>query len=221
MTSIADFTLPAPELPLGALFDRRPEATVELDCVVPSGDTVVPHFWVHDAAGDMDAVREALLSIPELRSADLLVDLGDRGLFGSEWAPEHMGVMSAVAASGVTVLSASGSRDGWRFEVRAAELDQLATFQEYCTENHVTVTLTRVSRLTATSSDSEYGLTPEQYEALALAYERGYYDDPRAVDQADLAAELGISRQAFASRLRRGYRVLIESTIGADILSST
>jgi len=122
MTSIADFTLSAPEFPLGVPFDQRPEATFELDRVVPSGDTVMPYFRVYDAGGDMPAVRQTLSALPELRSADMLVDLGGKGLFRAEWEPEYPGIMAAVAASGVTVLSASGSSDWWRFEVRATEL---------------------------------------------------------------------------------------------------
>ncbi|WP_254279682.1 bacterio-opsin activator domain-containing protein [Haloarcula marina] len=216
MPSIADFTLPATEFPLGRVFEDRPDATFELDRVVPSGDTVMPYFWVSDAGADMAAITALLTELPELRSAELLVDTGTKGLFRAEWEPEFMGIMAAIAATGVTVLTASGSADGWRFEIRATELGQLSTFQRHCADSGVNVTLVRISQLTEAGSDAAYDLTPEQREALLLAFERGYYDDKRGVDQTELAAELGISRQAFASRLRRGYRALIGSTVAAD-----
>jgi predicted DNA binding protein len=44
-----------------------------------------------------------------------------------------------------------------------------------------------------------------------LALERGYYDEPREATLDDLAGEVGISRQAYARRLRRGYRTLIQA----------
>lgn len=216
MVSIADFTLPAADFPLGKLFEDRPEATLELDRVVPSGDTVMPYFWVQDPARDLDGVRALFNNLPELRSADLLVDTGERGLFRAEWVPEYMGIMEAIAAADVTVIAASGSADGWHFEIRATRVEQFSLFQQRCSELDVDVTLVRISQLSEMSPDTGYDLTPEQHEALVLAYEEGYYDDPRAVDQTALASKLGITRQAFASRLRRGYRSLIRSTLLAD-----
>jgi predicted DNA binding protein len=139
--------------------------------------------------------------------------MGEKGLFQAEWEPAYMGIMAAIAAAGVTVLSATGSNDGWLFEIRATDDEQLSTFQQYCTDEDIDVTLARLSRLSDTTVDESYSLTPEQNEALLLAYTNGYYDDSRAIDQAALAAELGITRQALAARLRRGYRSLIENTI--------
>ena len=45
-------------------------------------------------------------------------------------------------------------------------------------------------------------LTPKQWEALELAFEEGYYDQPRTVDLETLAAELSISKSAVSQRLR-------------------
>ncbi|WP_324665634.1 helix-turn-helix domain-containing protein [Haloarcula sediminis] len=213
MVSIADFTLPAGDFPLGRIFEDQSEATLELDRVVPSGDTVMPYFWVQDPAGDLESVRVLFNSLPELRSAELLVDMGAKGLFRAEWEPEYLGIMEAIAAADVTVLAASGSTDGWHFEIRATTVEQLSRFQHRCSELDIDVALARLSQLSETGSDTGYDLTPEQHEALVLAYEEGYYDDPRAIDQTALASQLGISRQAFASRLRRGYRSLIRSTL--------
>lgn len=213
MTSVGEFTLPAAEFPLGRVFDDRPEVTLELDRVVPSGDTVMPYFWVHAPDGDLDGVLAVFTGLPELRSVVLMDDLGERGLFRAEWEPDYLGIMRAVDEAGVTVLAASGSKDGWVFELRAATGEDLSTFQQYCRDHGIDVTLTRLSRLTETPTDTEYDLTPDQQEALALAYQEGYYAEPRETDQETLAAELGITRQALSARLRRGYRNLIENTV--------
>ena len=84
MTSIAEFTLPAADFPLGRAFEDRPEVTLELDRVVPSGDTVMPYFWVRDPNCDLDGVPAVFESLPELRSVVLIEGLGDRGLFRAE-----------------------------------------------------------------------------------------------------------------------------------------
>lgn len=212
MVSIATFTLPADEFPLGRVFETYPDATLELDRVVPFNDTMMPCFWVSEPGDDLSGVLSVFEALPELRSAELLVDLGDRGLFRAEWHPDFLGIMAAIAASGVTVLSASGSRDGWRFELRETDADQLSAFTRYCTSHGIPATLSHLDQISATGPD-ETGLTAEQYEALRLAYREGYYDDPRGTDLAALADELGISRQAFAGRLRRAYRALVEDAL--------
>jgi len=213
MTAIAEFTLPAADFPLGRVFEEHPDATLELDRVVPTGDTVMPFFWVTDPDGDLAAIRDLFDDLPELRSATLMEIVGDRGLFNAEWDPEYMGIMAAVGATDVTVLSATGSIDGWVFELRAASMDQFAEFRRYCDDHDIPVDLTRLSRLSEMSPGDEYDLTPEQREALVLAYREGYYDDVGRPDQDALAAQFGISRQALSARLRRGYRNLIESTL--------
>ncbi|GAA0661860.1 bacterio-opsin activator domain-containing protein [Natronoarchaeum mannanilyticum] len=213
MAAIAEFTLPAADFPLGRVFEERPDVTLELDRVVPTGDTVMPFFWVTDPTGDLGSIRDLFEDLPELRSATLMEIVDDRGLFSAEWKPEYMGIMAAVGATGVTVLSATGSTDGWVFELRAASMDQFSEFQRYCDDHDIDVDLTRLSRLSETSPDDEYNLTPEQREALVLAYREGYYDDAGRPDQDALAAQFGISRQALSARLRRGYRNLIESTL--------
>lgn len=213
MTSIATFTLPAASFPLGAVFDECPSATFELDRVVPSGDTAMPYFWVTDA--DLDAVLDALERIHELRTVILMEKVDGKGLFKAVWKPEYLGIMQAIAESGVTVVSASGSRDGWLFELRDEAGEGISKFQSYCTEHGIDVTLTRLSRL-ADHSDGTGTLTAQQREALLLAYQRGYYGESDRPDLESLAAELDISRQAYSARLRRGYRNLVETALVAD-----
>ncbi|AEH36174.1 helix-turn-helix domain-containing protein [Halopiger xanaduensis] len=60
------------------------------------------------------------------------------------------------------------------------------------------------------------GASPAQLEALELAYERGYFDEPRRATLEDLAAGVGITRQSLAGRLRRGHRNLLAGLFGFD-----
>ncbi|MFC4542066.1 helix-turn-helix domain-containing protein [Halosolutus amylolyticus] len=56
-------------------------------------------------------------------------------------------------------------------------------------------------------------ITPKQWEALVLAFERGYYDRPRTVELEALADELSISKSAVSQRLRGAEATLIESIV--------
>ncbi len=44
-------------------------------------------------------------------------------------------------------------------------------------------------------------LTDRQWEAAYLAYERGYFDQPRRTSQAELATAMGISQKTFSQHL--------------------
>lgn len=215
MSWIAEFTLPPGDFPLGAIFQDWPWVTLELDRVVPSGDTVMPYFWVHlnDERPALSEVEALFSDLPELRTGELMDELDRKGLFRAEWKPEYMGLMSAIPRAELTVISASGSANGWTFELRADSGDQFAQFQELCAADSIDIELTRLSELSEVRSGPEYGLTDEQREALLTAYEGGYYDESRQTNMEVLASELGISRQAFSDRLRRGYRNLLDNTI--------
>ncbi|WP_435345275.1 helix-turn-helix domain-containing protein [Haloarchaeobius sp. HRN-SO-5] len=213
MTSIAEFSLPPGEFALGAVFESYPDTRVELDRVVPTATTVIPYFWVWNDDVEMRTIAAVFESLPELRSVTLMEDMGERGLFRAEWEPEFVGIMKAIARTSPTVVSASGSADGWTFQLRAEDVDSFSEFKQYCDDYEIPVTLTRLGALTGPSTGPEYDLTDDQREALVLAFLEGYYDDPRETDLEALASQLGISRQAFAGRLRRGYRNIVGSIL--------
>lgn len=58
-------------------------------------------------------------------------------------------------------------------------------------------------------------VTVKQWQALELAYERGYYDCPRKADLSELADELGISKSAVSQRLRAAEARLVEAVVTA------
>jgi hypothetical protein len=68
--------------------------------------------------------------------------------------------------------------------------------------------------------DPEYtgpnAITDEQREALVMAFERGYFEEPRETSLEDLAAELDVSASAVGARLRRGMNSLVRMSVVAD-----
>ncbi len=52
-------------------------------------------------------------------------------------------------------------------------------------------------------------LTDRQWEAVRLAYERGYFDEPRACSQTELADAMGISQKTFSQHLGAAQRKLL------------
>ncbi|WP_254532757.1 helix-turn-helix domain-containing protein [Natrinema gelatinilyticum] len=211
MAIIAEFTIPAENFPLGRVFDDLPNATVEIERVVPTGQSHLPYFWVTDAPDD--GIQDLLTAEAAFKSVTRIDYHENQGLYRAMWNPEVKGVLTAILDNDLTLLSAIGTHEQWTFEFRAEDSDQLSGFQQYCAAHDINTQLTRLQSLAELQAGDEYGLTANQHEALLLAFNEGYYDQPRETDLETLANQLGISRPSFADRLRRGNHNLLKSTI--------
>ncbi len=214
MAVIAEFTVSHTDFVLEHVFDAYPDATIELDRVVPTDEAFLPYFWVWDA--DVEGVVAVVEDAEPLTAVTLVDDVEGGGLFYARWTRDFDGLLEGMERSGLTLRKAVGTADDWQFEFRAEALDELPQFQRYLTDNDVAATLTRMYDLDAEATSGRYNLTAEQREALLLAYDAGYYETPARTDLATLARELGISRSAFGERLKRGYGNLIEATIAHE-----
>ncbi|ADB61031.1 Bacterio-opsin activator HTH domain protein [Haloterrigena turkmenica DSM 5511] len=207
----ASFTVDQPEFPLNAVFEQLPDATVELDRVVPTSDAVIPYFWIY-----AERITELTLDLTGDEGVDdvTVIDELDEQLFVRiDWNLDHESVLTAIVETDVTLLSGIGTAENWTFELRSSDQQEVSEFQSYCRKNGIPIRLTQLHALAPLDSDRQYDLTDGQRTALILAYSRGYFDSPRAATQADLAEELEISHQAVSSRLQRGIRRLVASTV--------
>ncbi|WP_135851096.1 helix-turn-helix domain-containing protein [Halorussus salinus] len=211
MSTIATFTVPADAFPLGHIFESFPEITIEIEQVVPTKNAILPYFWVREEP--VGNVQQALEAEGVLKSYTLVDDLGDQGLFRAEWNPDAEGILTGITNAQLTVLSATGTEDEWEFKFRAEDSDRIAEFQRYCADQGIDITIGRIHSVGARTGEGAYGLTPEQREAVLLAYRSGYYEAPPETNLGELAEELGITHQSFSDRLRRGTNSLIGETL--------
>jgi predicted DNA binding protein len=213
MTTVAEFTAAPDTFPFGVAFERFPAATVELERIVPSDSRPIPYVWLREVP--VEAVRGVDWGHEDLVSVELVDSVGDEHLLKMEWTAEYEGLLPALVDSGVTLLSATGDADEWTLEVRG-DRDDVAGFRTACEAQGVSIHLRSLLSLGPGAPMDEYGLTEPQREALVAAHRLGYFDHPRRATLADVADDLGISRQALSSRLRRGYRSLVENTVAVD-----
>ncbi|WP_135365298.1 helix-turn-helix domain-containing protein [Halosimplex halophilum] len=211
MATEATFTVPSDQFPLGSVFAELPGVTVELERIIPSRDVVVPYFWVRGT--DVDDIEGAFRDHPGVADIRQVDAVADQRLLRVEWATEYDGVLSALVETSVPLIEAVGTSEQWTFDVRGDDRRDIAAFQDRCRELDVPITLTGLHALTPIDSDVETALTDKQREVLVLAYERGYFDTPRAVTMEDLGDELGVTQQAVASRLRRGIEAILGTTL--------
>ena len=207
----ASFTTDHAEFPLSAVFEQLTDATIELDRIVPTSKAVVPYFWI--SAEDTDNLTTDLSEDIGIDRVKIIDQVEKQMFVRVDWNLDYESILTAVVNTDVSLLSGIGNNEQWTFELRASDQQALTNFQTYCREHDIPIEVTELHTISPLKSDREYDLTEAQKKALVMAYSRGYFDSPRDATQEDLADELDITRQAVSSRLQRGIRRLIASTL--------
>lgn len=211
MAIILEFSLPAEAFALEDVLEGAPGTELELDQVVPTGEQELPYLWVE--MDDFERFERNARDAPGVEDFDLVETVGDRRLYEVRWRDRVDTFITGVIEANGTMLGARASGTCWEFRLRFPDRSHAKTFQSHCVETATPLDLSKVYDLSEAGARKEYGLTEKQYSALRLAYERGYFREPRGADLADLGTELDISPRAVSYRLRRGVSSLVEHSI--------
>lgn len=212
MTIIADLTLPAATFPLGRVMQSFPDATMELERVVPLRETIMPLLWVEES--DPAAVESSLRGHSRVKTVDVLTMTDTETLFEIHWSPAADGLAEALLNAEATVLEGRGTAESWDFRLRFGAHEDLSAFNVALTENGIPVTLRGIHQ--PPLEEAVPPISAVQRDTLVTAYRRGYFRIPRRISQADLAEELEISDSALSQRIRRGVTKLIERDVLAE-----
>lgn len=207
----ASFVAAEGEFPLAEVFSKFPASRIEMDRVVPTNDAIIPYFWLYSV--DEDGIEMSGIDHPGITDLAVIDAVDGEVLVRIEWDFDYESILTAILATDVELVSAIGQESNWTFELRADDQRAVSEFQSYCIEREIPIELVELHALSPMRSGNEYDLTDAQREALTVAYSSGYYDSPRSASQEVVAEKLGITRQALASRLQRGSRRLIASTL--------
>jgi predicted DNA binding protein len=211
MSVIAEISVPADDFELGRILELSAAGMVELESLVPTGERVVPYFWVCDA--DFEAFEAATESHPAVERLTRIDVFDDRVLYSLSWSAGNDRMFQSVDHVDAYILAATGSADSWEFELRFPDHDAMSAFQNRCGDRGVSFEVLRVFNPSKPDIGPWFGLTEPQREALVLAVEQGYYDIPRNCKTVEIADELGISDQAVTERLRRAIATLSSNTV--------
>ena len=212
MSVLLEFTIDASQFKLGHVLSGEGALHFELERIVPTGDHVMPFVWVAtdgDPSVDLPAFEERVRESDRVRELLALDRVADGGLYRIEWVEDGEDLIRALADSEATVLEALGN-GAWTFRVRFADHDSLTDFHNAITDYGISIHIQRTYTFTEESARRrDFGLTPEQREALVLALRRGYFATPSEASLDDLAEELDISKQAVSNRIRRGNEKIL------------
>ena len=211
MSVIVEFRVPSTDFELGRVLSVGGNSTIELETLVPLGEATVPLFWIHNSTRDsfIDSVEEHA-TVSNATEVDVFED---RTLFTLDWDANQDSLISGIRDHDGYILSATGTPESWKFDIRFPTHKALSTFSTGCEDADIDLEVTRVYNPSEPDVHPWYGLTEPQLEALTLAVRMGYYDIPRGCTTKDLAAELGISDQAVTERLRRAIVALTTYTL--------
>ena len=207
MTVIIDITIPADQFALGRLLDEFPNIDIELERIVPLREGIIPLFWVEGA--DPDDVKGTIRTDPLAEEIKLLTDVDGRFLFEVRWSPEINSLIRPMIQAGAEVLRAEGATNQWEFRLQFDDRDDLGAFRDQCQAEDIKIGLDALYNPSLPQIEMEGDLTDQQYDILATAYDRGFFDIPRGVTMGELADFIGISSNAASQRMRRGLDTVV------------
>ncbi|WP_458207853.1 helix-turn-helix domain-containing protein [Haladaptatus sp. NG-SE-30] len=212
MSFSAEFTVSPDSFALGRALHADRAMTIELERTVPTEERVLPYFVAWNGI-DYDSFEKAARSERAIRSLTRLDEVEGRVLYRVEWNRQPSNLLRIFAETNATLLQGRGTNEEWYFRFRFPDQNALSTFRRRLQENDIEPTLDRLHSLRELQGQSNYGLTPQQKEALRTAFESGYFDQPRESSQRELADRLDITSGAVSGRLQRGLQSLVANTL--------
>ncbi|MFB6126510.1 MAG: helix-turn-helix domain-containing protein [Halolamina sp.] len=216
MSVIADFSLPATDFILGKALHRTTGLTLKLEKMIPTGNATIPYFWVTgDRTEGFDAILEGE---PEVADFEVIDEVDDRKLYRAEWDASTDSFVQTMIAHDGALQEADGDGQTWEFQIRFRDSHQLSSFHTTCGERGIDLTVKGLYNPIEPMTAGMQNMTDGQRDIIEHAYDAGYFEVPRQITLAEIAADVGVSDQAVNERLRRGLRTLIATTLksGSD-----
>ena len=211
MSVILEFTADPDDFALGQVISGLTNMHYELEKIVPTEDAVMPFIWVTNS--DFGIFEETVRASPYIKELREVDKLGDTALYRIEWAGGHMSLLKGFLETDATVLEASGNGE-WVFRLRFPDHNKLSQFANYLTDHELPIDIVQTYTLTEeTDQGHRLDLTQEQREALVLSLQRGYFATPSETSLTELGDELGITKQAASSRIRRGSEKVLRGVL--------
>lgn len=174
------------------------EGRVSFERVVPSTGRFMPTVRVAGTDDAVDACARAMRASPDVTALDPVERADGWATYRVSWTDEAVERFRAVL--GDAVLLEVTATDAWHVRVRFPDHESVTAFRNRARTRGMRA---EVRRLRTVPDDRPELLTPVQRRTLVVAIEQGYFEIPRQSTLDDLAADLGVSKQAVSERLRR------------------
>jgi predicted DNA binding protein len=212
MSIIAEFDATHPGLTMYEALHQVPEMELELIQQVAT-DPKNPLLFVWAMGANFEAFEAALDEDPTVGEVLQFSEHENQVLYRIQATDRAEVVIYPIWVDlGADLLESRWRNGWWHDRMRFPDRETFKELRDWFGELGIKFELRGVY------TDTEYrqntaGLTPEQREALVVAYDNGFFDVPRESTMHDIAESIGISDQAVSERLRRAHARLVEAAL--------
>jgi len=173
-------------------------------------------FFYHVESPDFHRFEDGLRNDNTVGEFERVIEIRDgEAIYSFEYTDEAKVLSPVISTANGVILDMQNDGNAWILSVWVSERTGLAHLWDYAQQNDIDIDLLRVNEY-ASLGDTDAGLTDSQREALLVAVETGYFEEPRNATLSDVAADLGISQPAASGLLRRGIKRLVVSSLMDD-----
>ncbi|WP_324760988.1 helix-turn-helix domain-containing protein [Haloarcula sp. GH36] len=173
-------------------------------------------FFYRVESSDFSRFEDGLRNDHTVGEFERVIETGDgKAIYSFGYTDEAKIFSPVISTENGVVLDMENDGDAWIFTVWLPERTNLAALWDTARRHDIDIELLRVNQYTSLGS-TDAGLTDSQREALLVALEAGYFEEPRNATLGEVAAELDISQPAAGGLLRRGIERLIVSSLAEE-----
>jgi predicted DNA binding protein len=179
-------------------------------------DPVSGKFFYRVESSDLRRFEDGLRNDHTIGEFERVRETRDgRAIYSVEYTDEAKVLSPVVSTASGVILDMENEGSAWNLTVWMSERTDLAQLWDYARQNEIDIELLRVNEY-ASLGNTDAGLTDSQREALLVAVERGYFEEPRDATLSEVAADLDISQPAASGLLRRAIKRLVVSSLLDD-----
>lgn len=161
---------------------------------------------------DFDRFEAGLADDPTIERFERVTTLADEAIYAFAYTDRAILFSTEIGRANGVVLDVENAGTTWVLKTWFPDREAAQRLWEYAIDRDVDVELDRINEY-GSIVPSSYGLTETQSEAILVALEAGYFDQPRGATLGEIAAELDISQPAASGLLRRAIKRLVLSTL--------
>ena len=193
------------------------DRTANVKSVSEAGtDPTSGKFFYHIESSDFPRFEDGLRTDRTVGGFERVIETRDgKAIYSFEYTDEAKLLSPVISAANGVILDMENDGSAWLLTVWMPERTDLVHLWDYAQRNDIDIELLRVNEY-ASLGETDAGLTDSQREALLVACEMGYFEEPRDATLGDVAAELDISQPAASGLLRRGIKRLVVSSLMDD-----
>jgi predicted DNA binding protein len=173
-------------------------------------------FFYHVESSDFLQFEDGLRNDGTVGEFERVIEIGaEKAIYSVEYTDDAKVLSPVISAANGVILDMENDGRAWILTVWMPERTDLVQLWDYAQGNDIDIELLRVNEYDGLD-EADAGLTDSQREALLVAVEAGYFEEPRDATLGDVAADLDISQPAASGLLRRGIKRLVVSSLIDD-----